>query len=320
VAPEAIADAKLTVKEGAPALQVAQSKGGSVYRKSFRQGAILVPRMLCLVERKTSGRLGSDPSAPLVASRRSVQEKSPWREAEAIENKIEAEFLRPALLGESIAPYRVIRKFEAVVPVTERGIVLDAEATANRGLGDLHGWLSKAERVWNQYRKSTRTLASQLNYINQLSAQFPIAAMRVVYAKAGTLPAACLLRDERGVVDHMLYWMTPASEPEGRYLISILNSETARARAEQYQARGQWGARHFDKVMFNLPIPRFDGEKQLHLDLAAAAARAEEAAALVELPEGVKFQRARGLIRAALAETGIAQTIDGLVARLLDGA
>jgi hypothetical protein len=207
---------------------------------------------------------------------------------------------------------------EAVVPVSDNGSLLDSQAAANRGLGGLHGWLSKAEGTFNQHTKSNRSLSEQLNYINQLSAQFPIAPLRVIYAASGTQPAACLLRDERGVVEHMLYWMTPASEPEARYLIAILNSETGRARAEQYQARGQWGARHFDKVMFNLPIPRFDAGERLHLDLAAAASRAEEVAASVELPEGVKFQRARGLIRAALAETGIAQTIDGLVARLLD--
>jgi hypothetical protein len=93
----------------------------------------------------------------------------------------------------------------------------------------------------------------------------------------------------------------------------------ARARAAQYQSRGQWGARDFDKVIFNLPIPRFDPKARLHLDLARAAERAEGIAAAVKLPEGVKFQRARGLIRTALAETGVSQEIDRLVARLLDG-
>ena len=117
-APESIADAKLNVAEAAPALEVAQSQGGSVYRKAFRQGAILVPRIFWLVERKIAGRLGSDPSAPLVGSRRSVQEKAPWRNAESIENRVEAEYLRPVLLGESIAPHLVIRWFEGVVPAT----------------------------------------------------------------------------------------------------------------------------------------------------------------------------------------------------------
>ncbi len=103
-APEAIANDCLNVVEGAPALEVAQREGGSAYRSRFRQGAILVPRMLCLVERKVAGRLGSNPSAPLVVSRRSGQEKKPWRDAPSIEHNVEAEFLRPALLGEVHCP------------------------------------------------------------------------------------------------------------------------------------------------------------------------------------------------------------------------
>jgi len=56
---------------------------------------------------------------------------------------------------------------------------------------------------------------------------------------------------------------------------------------------GQWGARHFDKVVFNLPIPRFDGMKPLHLDLAFAAKDAERIAAAVPLKAGEHFTRAR---------------------------
>ena len=77
----------------------------------------------------------------------------------------------------------------------------------------------------------------------------------------------------------------------------LLPSSTARPRderAEQYSPAANSGARDFDKVIFNLPIPRFDAEE------AASRARrgcgaGREVAAAVELPEGVKFQRARGL-------------------------
>jgi hypothetical protein len=72
--------------------------------------------------------------------------------------------------------------------------------------------------------------------------------------------------------------------------------------------------------MFNLPIPRFDANNPLHNDIAGAAREAGALAASVPLPENVKFQRARGLVRAALTEAGIAQRIDALVATLLDGA
>jgi len=72
--------------------------------------------------------------------------------------------------------------------------------------------------------------------------------------------------------------------------------------------------------MFNLPIPRFDKVQQLHRDLAAAGLHAEQLTAMVDLPEIVRFQRARALVRNALTEAGIARTIDALVAELLDSA
>jgi SAM-dependent methyltransferase len=318
-APEKIADAKLTLKEGAAGPREGIDQTGSTYRKVFRNGATLFPRLFVFVDRKSMGRLGADPSAPLVVSHRTNQEKPPWKSAATIENRVEAEFLRPVLLGESILPFRVFRPFEAVVPITERGQVLDSVAAANRGLQGLFGWMRKAEEVWNDNRHSNdMTLIQRFDYFGLLKAQFPPPGLRVVYAKAGTLPAACILRRKDLVVENLLYWAPVNAEEEGHYLTAVLNSETARARAAQYQSRGQWGARHFDKVMFNLPIPRFDEADALHRELAAAAARAETVAAAVALPEGVRFQRARALVRAALAEAQVSQRIDALVAALLD--
>jgi hypothetical protein len=308
----------LTVREGTPALETAKHEGGSSYRTKFRNGATLFPRLFVFVERKSAGRLGSDPSAPLVMSRRSNQEKEPWKSLPSIENRVEAGFLRPVLLGESILPFRVWRPFEGVLPVTEKGQVLDAEAAANRGFDGLRGWMRKAERDWDANRRSEKMKLAQLfDYFGQLSAQFPIPRLRVVYSKAGTLPAACLIRDAKAVVENTLYWMAPAVHAEGYYLTAILNSEAARQRVKQYQARGQWGARHFDKVMFNLPIPRFDDKIKLHRNLARAAERAEKIAAQVTFPENVRFRRARAHVRAALTEAGISQEIDRLVAELL---
>ena len=40
------------------------------------------------------------------------------------------------------------------------------------------------------------------------------------------------------------------------------------------QTRGQGGARHFDDLVWELPIPEYDPRNALHRDLAAAAATA----------------------------------------------
>src|SRR6185437_5470160 len=115
----------------------------------------------------------ANPSAPLVASRRSTQEKLPWKNLPAVDNPVEAEFLRPVLLGESILPYRVFRPFEGVIPVSTNGFVLDAEAAANRGFDGLHGWMRRAEAVWKVNSESgAMTLVGRWNYHNELSSQF----------------------------------------------------------------------------------------------------------------------------------------------------
>jgi hypothetical protein len=324
-APEALVDrliveGKFHVAEKVPKPAEAMVSGGSTYRESFRNGATLFPRMLCFVERKALGRLGPDPSAPLVASRRNAQEKEPWKSLPGVENRVEARFLRPTLLGESILPFRIFQVFEAVIPATNLGEVLDAKASLNRGYDGLASWMRKAQAVWEANRSSDRyTLVELFDYFKQLSAQFPIATLRVLYAASGTNPAACVLCDSNAIVEHKLYWSAPTTISEARFLVAILNSETARARSAAFQSRGQWGARDFDKVMFNLPIPHFDAKQKLHRDLAAAAEAAERVAAAVALPEGVKFQRARALVRAALKEAGITDRIDALVERLLDG-
>jgi hypothetical protein len=206
------------------------------------------------------------------------------------------------------------------VPVTAKGEVINAAAAANRGYDGLHGWMQKAEATWEANKSSDNfALTELLDYFGQLSAQFPLAPLRVAYAASGTNPAACILRDGESVIEHKLYWCPVSSELEAGYLCAILNSEAARKRVETYQYRGQWGARDFDKVIFNLPIPHLDPKNETHVALASASFEAEKIAAAIELPEGIKFQRARGLVRNALAEVGIAKRIDELVAHLLDG-
>ncbi len=287
---------------------------GSWYRDLFRQGAIIIPRILWTVEPALVGMLGGNRSAPVVESRRTSQEKRPWKDLPPLHGNVKAKFLRPLYLGESVAPFRLLKSVLAVIPWDERsGRILDSEQAHKNGYLHLGGWLAGAEQLWEQHGRGNRTLTDQIDFYKQLSAQFPLAPLRVVYSKAGTLPAVAVVTDRNAVVDHKLYWYAVNSEIEPRYLLSVLNSETARARAAHLQSRGQWGARDFDKVMFSLSIPRFDASVQLHRELADTAAHAEEVAAAVDLKEGTHFVTARRRIREALRDDGVADRIDGEV-------
>ena len=95
-APEELADRYITVFD-APAPSEVSFAAASPYRERFRQGATLVPRMLCLVERAEGGRLGASAAAPLVRSRRSPLEKKPWIDLEPLHGSIEATFCAPSI-------------------------------------------------------------------------------------------------------------------------------------------------------------------------------------------------------------------------------
>jgi len=314
-APEQVADRHVSVFD-APAPSEVSFAAASPYRDRFLNGATLYPRMLCLVERVETGRLGASLDTPLVQSEQRDR-KGEWKKVEPLQGPIEAQFLRPVYLGESIAPFRVLGPAETLVPVLKTGDVLSSEQAIERGFTGLASWEKKAEELWAKHGSGKTSFKGQINHYGKLSSQFPIAPLRIVFGKAGTQPAACILRDERGVIDHMLYWAAIAVEEEGHYLAAILNSESVRARIAHMQARGEQGARHFDKLMFTLPIPRFDPREGLHAELAAAGQAAEAIAARVAIPDNTPFARARGLVRQALRDDGIAGCIDAIVDQLL---
>lgn len=302
-----------------PSERRARFAGG--YAGRFRDGAVVFPSVLFRVQTVRAGRLGVNPAVPLVESRRTNLEKPPWKNVASLRRNIEVEFLRSLYLGESVAPFRVFQPILAVIPWDDvDGDLLDATEAQSKGHAYLAGWLVEAEGLWSQYGRGRRTLVEQIDYYGQLRAQLPAAPLRVVYGASGTLPAAAVLRDSSAVVEHGLYWIAMETEAEAHYLAGVLNSETARARVAHIQARGQWGARHFDKVMLSLPIPSFDPSNKIHRALAKAATHAEKVAAGVTLKEGTHFVRARQVIRAALGQDGIAQRIEGLVADLLGQA
>ncbi len=178
---------------------------------------------------------------------------------------------------------------------------------------ELAQWLEKVEALWERQKRSPISLLEQWDYYGKLSCQFPTAAVRVVYTKAGTHLAACAIRESSTIIDHKLYWAAGDSMEEARYLCGILNSEALRSGVEQYQSQGQWGARDFDKYVFNLPIPRFDADNPLHGELAQAAKTAKAIATAVQVKEAEHFTRVRARIRSALAEHGVAAQLERLV-------
>jgi SAM-dependent methyltransferase len=289
----------------------------SVYKERFRQGAILVPRMLIMINDAPTSPLGVPQGRRAVVSRKTSLDKKPWKDLPPMEGVVESILLRPAVLGESIAPFRTLRIPEAVIPYDGTRLLSGDDERIDRYPG-LASWLREAEAVWLAKRSSEkRTLLEQFDYMHQLSAQFPLPPIRVVYTASGNAIAAAVLQDASAVIEHNLYWAPARTLDEARYLTAALNTPALTEFVRPYQSLGAFGPRHFDKYIWQMPIPEFDSDVVAHRTLVDLAIEAERVAAEVTIPAETGFQAARKLIRTALTVAGLGERLDEAVGTLL---
>ena len=290
--------------------------GQSLYHDRFSQGATMTPRMLVIVE-QTVAPLGAGAGRTVIRSRRSANEKAPWKTLAPLEGSVESIFIRPLHLGETVLPFRTKEPLLALVPWDGKQLLGDDDRIEmHPGLAE---WWRRAEEIWMAHRKTKSermSLLQRLDYRRGLALQFPPAPHRVVYTSSGMYLAATRVSDERVVVDTKLYWAATGSVEEACYLEAILNSECVTLLVRPLQSRGEHNPRDFHKFPLDLPVPEYDAGDDLHTRLAARGGQAEELARAVELPMK-SFEAQRRRIREALAASEVGQEIEALVRRLL---
>ena len=296
-----------------------ESASVSPYKKSFRQGAIIVPRALFFVQEKDAGPLGAGAGRVALKSRRTQGEKPPWKHVSDMEGYVESSFVHPVHLGETLLPYHMAEPLNAVIPVSledpSRLATFD-EVDDHRGLSV---WWAGVESKWeaNRVASEKKPLLERVNYSGQLEAQLPLDNdFRVVYSASGNTLTASVLADPTPIIEHKLYWAPVRTMSEGLYLTGILNSSVLLERVKPLQSQGLYGGRDFDKHIFSIPFPAFDETNSDHRALAEASARAEQVAAGVDTG-AAGFQKARRMIREALKKDGVASAIDQVVDRIL---
>ncbi|MFW0161047.1 N-6 DNA methylase [Actinomyces sp. SKVG-SVH-4(1)] len=286
----------------------------SVYRKRFRQGAVLAPRMLTFVEKGKSSPLGAGAGRVPVVSRKTNQDKQPWKALPPISEVVEKAFIRRVHLGETILPFRTAEPLKAVLPISPKTgkLLSPSEIAEHEGLSN---WWGTAENFWsaNKSAKASETFLDRIDYIHQLSAQLPSASQRVVYTKAGNTITAARVDDVDAIIDHKLYWAATNTVDESRYLVGILNSAAVLERVKPFMAVGLFGPRDVDKNVFRALIQPYDASNQSHIALTEAVAEAEDAASKVNVSETKTFKEARKLIRAELEHKALLPKIEALV-------
>ena len=64
-----------------------------------------------------------------------------------------------------------------------------------------------------------------------------------------------------------LYWAAASTIEEGRYLEAVLNSDVLTKRVRPLQARGEHNPRHYDKYIWQLPVPMYEPQDPHHARL-----------------------------------------------------
>jgi hypothetical protein len=287
----------------------------SPYAPRFRQGATLVPRFCFFVDRLPPGPLGFAAGRCGIKSSRSSNEKLPWKNLPSVQGVVEERVVWPLYSGETLLPYRNSKPLACVLPHDGRQLLVSADDIA--AYPGFEEWWTKCSSLWESNKSSEKmSLLERLDYMHNVSQQFPIPALRVVYNAAGMHIAAARLDDPRGIINNKLYWCTVRSIQEADYLCAILNSRVTTEFVRPLMSYGK-DERDIHKHVWKLPIPEFDANIVMLKRISELGALASQVAAGVNVRPDVHFSAARRDLRNSLAHDPASVEIDELVYELL---
>ncbi|MEV3854923.1 N-6 DNA methylase [Streptomyces sp. NPDC050095] len=309
---------KWITREAAELRYAGEGLTNSPYHSRFWNGATIFPRVLFFVQEQQAGPLGLGSGRVSVRSERSAVEKAPWRDLPDLDGVVEAQFVRPVLLGENVLPYRLLPPRKAVLPIEGTNTIMHGEHDHIDQYPGLAEWWRAAEGLWQQHRTSARlTLLERLDFHRGLRVQLPATPLRVVYGKAGMHVSAALVEDANAVIENKLYWGTVASRQEAMYLLAIMNSPALTEAVRPLMSYGK-DERDIDKAVWELPIPDFDPQNTVHGRLAEIGQAQEELIRTTVLDESKSFVRLRQAVRQVLSTEPHAEELDQMVRELVD--
>lgn len=306
------AKTKLTRSDG---LVKIVSAAMSDYEPWFTQGATFSPHFIFVVKPQQSSPLGLPSGKRAIISSRSAYEKLPWKLLSSVEGVVESEFIRPVLSGTPLLPFRLSAHQLAVVPCSSNEL-LDVVEEIELYPG-LCQWWRKAEEIWNTHRSTERlSLFEQLDYQSKLEKQLPIPTLRVVYNASGMHLCAAILQDKRAIVSNSLYWATTATLEEAYYLCAVLNAAPTTEFVRPYMSYGK-DERHFHKHVWQVPIPRYDANNEIHTRLVKLARDVEKLALSFPIQPDLHFAATRRHMREMIEQSEAGVEIGEIVYEML---
>lgn len=276
----------------------------SEYHSKFSQGADLTPRLFTEVELdESASEFGFNPSKPPIKTSKPAMAKAkePYDEIGPLSGKVEEEFIYGTLIGSDIIPFAHRDLRPAVIPALPEGTqyeVLETEDAKSGGYSGLGNWLETANQYWDSDKTGVETVSRRLNHWDRISSHNPRAKYRIAYQKDGKNLYSCVVNSEEveerskqdrlnpadSILDHTMFYYETDELEEAYYLSAVLNSDVMNQKIKSFQAEGDFGKRHIQKLPLEFPIPTFDPDNSKHQELVQIAKRGEEKALKI-LPE-----------------------------------
>jgi len=259
----------------------------SHYYNSFYQGATIVPQPCWFVDIV-------DERVPLVKT--SERAKIRGKVGYVIKPlPIEREFLYYVLTSAEVLPFCHLEPNIAVLPIIphrDKYFLMKRKTAIDSGKIHLAKWLEKVEEIWEKVRgeKAKRiSVYDWLDYQYKLTNQNPNAKYIVAYPTSATYLTACIIYNDLWkkkttlrrpvLVGHTLYRFFTDKDNEAHYLTAILNSSVLDKLIKPMQAKGFTGVeRHIVKKPLEFPIPKFNEDNEIHIQLSELGKKATEKA------------------------------------------
>ena len=281
------------------ALHHDDGKFKSPYAELSSQGPTITDRRLFFVEETASTAMIPAANTTNVKPRLGDQDKIKYEgQLNRLDGVVHNDHLFDVYLGECIAPYVALDPLKAALPVHRPTMTMplnhseckaDKHSACRLDVESLHQsmkkrWNIEAEMFREAHENQViNDLYDRLNYQKILTSQLEYlratttgdGTVRVAYTQSGQ-PTAAIIRDRHAIVDRTLYQTECRSEDEAYYVLGIVNSKELTAAAEKFMPKGLYGARHFEKHGWKLPIPGYEANNPLHASLSKLGKTAEQ--------------------------------------------
>lgn len=263
--------------------------GKNAYVTEFRQGAILYPQVLMVVE-PDEDLDGDLPAVLRVRTSPDAIATAKIKTKKRVNHLVDSATLFFTAAADHIVPFTLLPPLWMVVlPTTSRPGkkhfgATDSNSLRLAGLVHTADWLDWAEAAWRRLRKDgdKTALSDRLDYLHQLSAQSTMRRYVVIYTAAAKRPVAAVFDRTRlrlpFVARDRTFWGSFSSPEEAHYVSAFLNSDFAAASILDWMNRGLFGPRDINKRVLDVPWPGFDADNDLHKALAKLSAELSTAA------------------------------------------